>query len=337
MPFVQGEIKNYTLCEDGDVIFADASEDTKDICKPIEFIKTLNNKIVSGLHTIHARDIKKLTVIGFKGYLFSSYSFHKQVHKLTQGTKIFSINPSNFKEMFVGIPSVDEQKDIVGLLSKIDKRIKTQIKIIEDLKRVKEAISNYIFGDKSTINRSWSLINLNQILCERKEYETKESIYPHVTLSKDGIYIKNERYNRDFLVKNEEKEYKITRLNDICYNPANLKFGVICINTFGEAIFSPIYVTYVINNDYNPVFIAEYLTNKSFIGHIRKYEQGTVYERMAVSSEDFLKGKVYIPELSIQQKIAKIFSSFDKKLELEKNILMRYMKQKDYLLNNLFI
>jgi len=101
LPFMQSKIKNYTLCKNGDIIFADASEDTKDICKPVEFINIANNKVVSGLHTIHARDIKELTVIGFKGYLFSSYNFHKQVHRLTQGTKIFSINPGNFKEMYV--------------------------------------------------------------------------------------------------------------------------------------------------------------------------------------------------------------------------------------------
>ena len=133
LPFIQGELKNYTLCKDGDVIFADASEDTKDICKPVEFINTSKTKVVSGLHTIHARDIRNLTVIGFKGYLFSSYNFHKQVHRLTQGTKIFSINPGNFKEMFVGIPSAEEQSDIVNLLNKIDKRINTQSKIINKL------------------------------------------------------------------------------------------------------------------------------------------------------------------------------------------------------------
>ena len=67
-------------------------------------------------------------------------------------------------------------------------------------------------------------ISLKKILKERKLYSEKGLEYPHVTLSKDGIYDKGERYNRDFLVKSEEKQYKITKLNDLCYNPANLAY-----------------------------------------------------------------------------------------------------------------
>ena len=337
LPFIQGELKNYTLCKDGDVIFADASEDTKDICKPVEFINTSKAKIVSGLHTIHARDIKNLTVIGFKGYLFSSYNFHKQVHRLTQGTKIFSINPGNFKEMFVGIPSAEEQSDIVSLLSKIDKRIYTQNKIIEDLEILKKSISLSIFGDKSKIKTNWKIAKLSTVLKERKTYDIKESKYPHATLSKEGIYAKTDRYNRDFLVKDEEKNYKITHLNDICYNPANLKFGVICLNTYGDSIFSPIYVTYEVKNGNDPYFISQYVTNSTFIGHIRKYEQGTVYERMAVSSEDFLKGQIYLPDYQTQLQISKIFKSIDEKIKLELQVLEKYKEQKKFLLSNIFI
>ena len=78
--------------------------------------------------------------MGFKGYLFSSKSFHKQVFRLTQGTKIFSINFSNFREMRVSIPRKEEQRKIVGFLSKIDERISTQSKIIKDLRFLKKTL-----------------------------------------------------------------------------------------------------------------------------------------------------------------------------------------------------
>ena len=74
-------------------------------------------------------------------------------------------------------------------------------------------------------------IRLGDILKERNEYCCKDGTFVHGTLSKDGLFPKTERWNRDFLVKEENKKYKITHLDDICYNPANLKFGVICRNT----------------------------------------------------------------------------------------------------------
>ena len=42
--------KSYELCKNGDVIFADASEDKNDICKPVEIYETNGKSIVSGLN-----------------------------------------------------------------------------------------------------------------------------------------------------------------------------------------------------------------------------------------------------------------------------------------------
>ena len=125
--------KNFELCKEGDVAFADASEDTNEVAKPIEFFDLAGKNIVCGLHTIHGRDNKNKTVIGFKGYAFSSSAFHNQIRRIAQGTKIYSISTKNFSECFIGIPSKVEQTKIATLLRLIDERIATQNKIIEKL------------------------------------------------------------------------------------------------------------------------------------------------------------------------------------------------------------
>lgn len=56
---------------------------------------------------------------------------------------------------------------------------------------------------------------LSSILKERSTYSEKDGSYEHVTLSRDGIIPKTERYNRDFLVSSENKKYKITKMGDI--------------------------------------------------------------------------------------------------------------------------
>ena len=133
--------KNFELCKEGDVAFADASEDTNEVAKVIELFNLDNKDIVCGLHTIHGRDNKKnKTIVGFKGYAFSSSAFHNQIRRIAQGTKIYSISTKNFSECYVGIPSKAEQTKIATLLRLIDERIATQNKIIEDLKKLKSAI-----------------------------------------------------------------------------------------------------------------------------------------------------------------------------------------------------
>lgn len=128
LPYIKEEsmLKSFTLLKEGDVAFADASEDTNDVAKAIEVVNCNNQQVVSGLHTIHGRDNSNRTVIGYKGYAFASDSFHKQIRRIAQGTKVFSISVRNFDEVYIGIPSKEEQTKIAKLLTAIDKRIATQ-------------------------------------------------------------------------------------------------------------------------------------------------------------------------------------------------------------------
>ncbi|MDR1762176.1 MAG: restriction endonuclease subunit S, partial [Bacteroidales bacterium] len=125
--------KTHTLCKDGDVAFADASEDTNGVAKAVEFFNCNDKKIVCGLHTIHGRDKLNVTVKGFKGYAFSSFSFRNQIKQLAQGTKVYSVSQKSFNECFVSVPSQKEQTKIANLMQIIDDRISTQSQLIEDL------------------------------------------------------------------------------------------------------------------------------------------------------------------------------------------------------------
>lgn len=118
--------ENFELCKDGDIAFADASEDTNEVAKAVEFYNIDEKDVVCGLHTIHGRDNADRTVIGFKGYAFSSDAFHHQIRRIAQGTKVYSVSAKNFAECYIGIPTKEEQTKIAKLLRLIDERIATQ-------------------------------------------------------------------------------------------------------------------------------------------------------------------------------------------------------------------
>ena len=155
-------------------------------------------------------------------------------------------------------------------------------------------------------------------------------------MSKEGIYGKTARYDRDFLVSTENKKYKVTHLGDLCYNPANLKFGVICLNTYGDAIFSPIYVTFEIDASSDPDFIGAYLTRWDFINRALKYQQGTVYERMAVSPEDFVSIKCCFPQKAEQTRLAEFITLLDNRIAAQGKYIESLKKYKRGLSNSLF-
>ena len=115
--------KQYTVCQDGDVAFADASEDTNEIGKAIEFSNTIDVKTVCGLPTIHGRDIKQNTILGFKGFAFNSRYFHDQVRRLAQGTKVYSITAKNLSSCYVYIPDMIKQENVVRLLNAYEENL----------------------------------------------------------------------------------------------------------------------------------------------------------------------------------------------------------------------
>lgn len=122
----------------------------------------------------------------------------------------------------------------------------------------------------------------------------------------------------------------------MCYNPANLKFGVICLNTYGNAIFSPIYVTFDIADNFSKEFIGHALSRWNFINRALKFQQGTVYERMAVSPEDFVSIHCRFPEINEQEKIASFLHIIDKRIAKQAEYIDCLKKYKRGLLKAVF-
>ena len=268
---------------------------------------------------------------------------HKYIEKGTQE----NLNAQIVKNFKIHLPpTLEEQETIAEFLSLIDKKIELNEKKLEALKKYKKGMLQKLLNvnEKGVpelrfpeFSGKWVEKKLGEVLKERKEYSKKTDDITHLTLSKDGVFPKTKQFNRDFLVVNKNKKYKITYFNDICYNPANLKFGVICRNKYGKGIFSPIYITFETYN-INPVFIENIITSDTFINKALKYQEGTVYERMAVKPEDLLKLKIFIPPTLEEQKtIAEFLSLIDKKIELNEKKLEALKKYKKGLLQKMFV
>ena len=251
------------------------------------------------------------------------------------GRKARRISEDDFLSFPIAVLRIEEQRKIAAILTAQDKVIELKERLLAEKQRQKAYLMQQLLTGKKRLpgfGEEWSNTKLKDLLHERKTYSPKGMGYPHVTLSTGGISPKTERYDRDHLVKDEEKAYKITHKGDICYNPANLKFGVICENTFGDAIFSPIYVTFEVKEGVCREFLANYLMRWDFINAVRKYEEGTVYERMAVKPEDFLEVKVCVPQIEEQVAVAKVLSMSDYEIDLLRQSIEQERQKKKALM-----
>ncbi|WP_029091974.1 restriction endonuclease subunit S [Brochothrix thermosphacta] len=192
----------------------------------------------------------------------------------------------------------------------------------------------------SGFTNEWEQRRLSEVLRERNNQQPQSMEYPLVSFTvENGVTPKTDRYEREQLVVGDKssKKYKVTVLNDIVYNPANLKFGAISRNKYGNAVFSPIYVTFLVNNDVTmPEFIEMLITRKDFIKRALKYQQGTVYERQSVSPENLLSMNLYLPGKLEQEKIGTFFKHLDDTISLQQCKLDLLKEQKKGYLQKMF-
>ena len=124
----------------------------------------------------------------------------------------------------------------------------------------------------------WEEKKLGEVLTQRRDIQTISEKAPLLAFTiEDGVIDpKDKKTNkRDFLIKDKEnKKFQLTKYDDIIYNPANIKFGAIHRNKFGEGVVSPIYV--ILKTNQNPSFVEYSLKRESFISKRKKYLEGTV-------------------------------------------------------------
>ena len=148
----------------------------------------------------------------------------------------------------------------------------------------------------------------------RIEQRQQSEEYPRLAFaSGQGVIPLSERKtnNREQLTKDEyTKKYLVTELNDIVYNPANVKYGAIDRNKCGRGLISPIYVTFTTNEI--PGFIERIVTSHDFQQRALRFEEGTVTKRQSVNPEDLVTLDILVaPKREEQQKIATYFDSLD--------------------------
>ena len=140
------KIKHDCYCEEGDMIFADASEDLNDVGKSIEIVNLNNEKLLSGLHTLLARQKKSRLVIGFGRYLFKSSRIRAQIKREAQGVKVLGISARRISRIDVAFPSnKKEQRKIAACLTALDDLIGAAKERLDALKQHKQGLMQKLF------------------------------------------------------------------------------------------------------------------------------------------------------------------------------------------------
>ena len=228
------------------------------------------------------------------------------------GVRVYLFYP-NFARIRSSYPSLAEQKKIAAMLSLIDERIATQSKIIEEQETLLKSL--------------------------------RESLLKKCSKSSVSCKI------GDILTIRSGKDYQHLENGDI---PVYGTGGLMChVNNFlhdGESVCigrkgtinKPLYL----NGKFWPVDTLFY--THSFKGVLPRYcyhlfctiDWLTYNEASGVpslSKSTIEKISVVIPSIKIQESTVQALDSVEQKIDIDRNVLLGYQQQKEYLLSRMFI
>ena len=241
------------------------------------------------------------------------------IAKLAQGVSVVHLYGENLKTIKTYNPCLQEQQKIVRLLSILDERISTQNKIIEDLKKLKSAISERLF--KSVKGSTVLLSDLCDIV-KGKQINGEN-------LSDSGnYYVMNGGTEPSGYYDNYNVE-----ASTISISEGGNSCGYVQFNT------SPFWSgghCYSIQN------IADKVDNMYLYHYLKSNEDAIMKLRIGsglpnIQKKDLAMFKIIVPKIEWQIKISTFLSSLERKAEIEERIQNVMQKQKLYLLQQMFI
>lgn len=291
----------------------------------------INGIIANNLFTIRPINSALLN----KSYLYHYLNapvIQKQLNN-TQSSGMPALNFQTINNLHILLPEYQEQRQIAVFLDKIDERIQTQIKIINDLVLQKKCIISSLLKSVQDNEK----IMLKDILFDYNIKTTINNEYPVLSSTASGMYLQSEYFNKEASSDNTIG-YKIIPRGYCTYRSMS-DTGLFTFNMqelVEKGIVSPAYPVFSANDDYINEFIILYLNNSSYIKkQILEFKSGGTRFALPFSTLCTLK----IPKLDKEKQLSliKTITAFERKIENEEMILKALHQQKNFLLNNMFI
>ena len=280
-------------------------------------------------------------------FLENAINNHKVVVESTGVPQLTVPQLSSYNIFF---PANDKEEVRIGkYFHTLDNLITLHQRECDQLKELKKSMLKKMFPrDESSIPEvrfagftdAWEQRKLGDILQRRVEQKQQSEEYPRLAFaSGQGVIPLSERKtnNREQLTKDEfTKKYLVTELDDIVYNPANVKYGAIDRNKYGRGLISPIYVTFTTSEISG--FIERIVTSHDFQQRALRFEEGTVTKRQSVNPEDLITLDILIaPQREEQRKISECFGNLDNLITLHQRELEILKNLKKTCLKRMFI
>ena len=257
-----------------------------------------------------------------KKFIESVWNKHvsKILRKYLQGGQ-GNLSADIVKGISFSFPTLEEQERIANLISLLDERIATQNKIIEDLKKLKSAISKKLLcNDKWTtcIIQDIAEIGRGRVISSVEIDRQKHPLYPVYSsqTSNNGImgYLDNYMFDGEYITWTTDG----ANAGTVFYRKG--KFN--CTNVCGTLKILPKFDCYFVS------LVLQQATQKYVSSNLANPK---------LMNNTMASIKIRMPNIETQKQLSKVFQTLDSCLLVHQRTCKMYLSEKQYLLRQMFI
>lgn len=246
-----------------------------------------------------------------------------------------------------------EQMKLAKFISLLDERIATQNKIIEDLKLLRDAISDAMFcSPKQSAPRKrikgfytdWQKVHLNDICSRVTQKNTNGRCDLVLTIAAQyGLVSQLDFFNKSVASENLEGYYLLQK-GDFAYNKSyssEYTCGAVKrLERYEEGVLSPLYICFrpapsKVDSDYLTYYFESTKWHREIMDI--SVEGARNHGLLNISVVDYFNTIHRIPKMDEQKYIANVIKTIIRKMSSEQTILDCYVKQRTFLLQQMFI
>ena len=266
------------------------------------------------------RDYKKYLDKTYLCQLLSSDIVQNQYKSTAAGGVVKNISSDLVNSVKFHLPSIIEQRKIARFLESIDQRIETQIKIINDYKLLKKYITKSFIKQKGTSYLLSEIAELGRgrVISSAEISKQKNPIYPVYSsqTSNNGVmgYLDNYDYEGEYITWTTDG----ANAGTVYYR--NGKFN--CTNVCGILKIKNGYDAYYISNIlsfYTKKYVSTNLANPKLMNNV------------------MANIKINLPSIERQKYFSNILKAIEYRVKIEQGIKLNLVKQKVFLLKNMFL
>ena len=308
-------LKGYML-ETDDIVFSRVG--SVDINAHVEHVQ--QGWLFSG-RVLRVRPIKSVNSLCLH-YVLSTESVKRDIRNRAVGQTMPSINTPILSNTRIYMSQSEaEQKKIANLLSIIDERIATQNKIIEDLKKLKSAISKKLLcNDKWTTYKIQDIaeIGRGRVISSVEIDRQKHPLYPVYSsqTSNNGImgYLDNYMFDGEYITWTTDG----ANAGTVFYRKG--KFN--CTNVCGTLKIQPKFDCYFVS------LVLQQATQKYVSSNLANPK---------LMNNTMASIKIRMPNIETQKQLSKVFQTLDSCLLVHQRTCKMYLSEKQYLFCQMFI